>query len=198
MRALRPHSFLLRQGLVASIVSLTPIFGVLYFLTIPNGPWAIVVATQAVATIAITLACSGYFAVAIWVAPGVIAERGFFGRKTRFEASDIGSILVAHTYASPDLTPIPQLFVCDHDGKQLVRMRGQFWSRESMDAVIEALPVPVTETDGPVSIADLRHDFPGLLYWFERHPIWAGLAFTGIVALFGGVLLLVLQLPKLF
>lgn len=197
MRLLRPHSYLLRRGLIACVVSLTPIFIVLYFITIPDGPWVIVVATQAVATLAVTLACSGYFAVAIWVGPGVIAERGFFGRKTRFETSGIGSIMLAHTYSSPDLTPIPQLFVCDHEGKSLVRMRGQFWPRETMDAVIEALPVPVTVDDDPVSIADLRHDFPGLLYWFERHPILAGLAFTGVVAVFGAVLLLVLHLPTL-
>lgn len=194
MKLLRPRSSLISQGLLASVVFLTPVFVVLYFMTIPDGPWIVVLITQAVASLVVTYGAATYFWSSIWVSPGRIAERGFFARLNRFETTDIGSILLAETYSGPDLTTIPQLFVCDHDGKTLVRMRGQFWSRESMEAVIEALQVPVTHSEEPVSISELRRDFPQLLYWFERHPVWAGLAFSGLVAVFGVVLLLVLRL----
>jgi hypothetical protein len=194
MRQLRPHSSLFWQGLLACVVFLAPVFVVLYVLTIPNGPWPAVVFTQFLATLAVSLLGAGFFSATIWIGPGAIAERGFFGRKTRFERSAIGSILLAHTYTGPDLTPVPQLFVRDHDGHQLVRMRGQFWSREMMDDVIRLLDVPVTVSDDPVSIAELRDDHPQLLYWFERHPVWAALAFSGAVVAFGALLLLVLHL----
>ena len=124
----------------------------------------------------------------------MIAERGFFGRKTRFERAQIGSILLAHTYTGPDLTPVPQLFVRDNDDRTLVRMRGQFWSRETMDLVIAELDVPLTESSDPVSISELRSDYPGILYWFEGHPVRSALVFSGAVAVFGALLLLVLHL----
>lgn len=194
MRLLRPYPALFRQGLIACIAFLTPVFVVLYWITVPSGPWRVVVGVQAVATAIVSLAAYAYFGTAIWVAPGEISERGFFGRRTRFERESIGSVILTHTYSGPDLTPIPQLFVCGHDGKQLVRMRGQFWSRESMDAVVSALGVPVTINDDPVSLADLRRDSPNLLYWFERRPVMLALVFSALIAAAGFIIVLVTQI----
>lgn len=187
---LRPFAHLFRQGLLATMAFMLPVFTVLYFLTVPDGPWQAVLVTQVVASVAVGLASSAYFTTAIWVDETGIAERGFFGRLSEHRIDRIGSIVVAETFVD-GADPLPQLFVCDHEGRQLVRMRGQFWARASMDAVVQALDVPVTTVDATMTTGELRTEFPGLLYWFERHPIWTAAAFTGATGVIAALVALV-------
>jgi hypothetical protein len=168
----RPYSSLFRQGLISSLIFMTTVFVVLYFLTVPDGPWALVVGVQAIVTVAISLAAVGYFSATIWVSRSEIVERGFFGGRHRFTVGSIDSIVLANT-ASSGGEVIRQLFVRDAEGRQLVRMRGQFWSPESFDLVIRTLDVPVVKIEDVTTIRELRDQFPGLLFWFERHPVRA-------------------------
>jgi hypothetical protein len=193
-RLLRPESDLFRQGVFAVIAFMTPVFVVLYFLTVPDGPWLAVLVTQIFATVAVTLAAYAYFRAGIWIDGEGIIERGFFGLHRHVPVGDVGSIVLAQTFDSSGRNAIPQLFVCDHEGTTVIRMRGQFWSQQSMDAVVEALDVPVLPIDDTVSTDELRTDHPGLLYWFERHPWQTGVAFTLVTAAVGGLAYLIIQL----
>lgn len=191
-RVLRPHGHLLRQGLLAWIAFTAPVFVVLYFLTIPHGPWLAVLVTHALAAIALVLAIVAYARTAIWVDQDGITERGFFGFRRRVPVADIGSIVFAETFGATPPQTLPQLFVCDRQGRQLVRMRGQFWSRENMDVVVETLDVPYDSVAAMVSTRELRDRYPGLLFWFERHPVIAALAFAAATAVVGIVVFAVL------
>ncbi len=190
---LRPQSSLFRQGLVASLVFMTPVFVVLYELTVPNGPWRLVLAVQVIAMGAVTLASIRFFATGIWVDATGLRERGFFGRMTIVKVAEIGSLISAETFAGSDAEASPQLFVCDHEGRLRVRLRGQFWSRENMNVVIATLDVPHTTLQDAVSRGELQESHPGLLYWFERRPLLAALAFTGATGIFGVIAMLVLN-----
>lgn len=194
MQRLRPLSHLFREGLIAVILFMTPVFVVLYVITFANGHWFAVFVLQIVVTGLVVLATWGYFGVAIWVSPDAISERGFFGRKATFPRERLGSVVIAQTQSSSSSEATPQLFVCDHEGRQLVRMRGQFWSRENMELVRSILDLPATQVDDTVTTRDLRRDFPGLLYWFERHPVLAALVFTGLVVVAAGLVMLFLSL----
>jgi hypothetical protein len=187
MRRLRPHSHLFREGFISVVAFSTPVFLVLYWLTAANGRWLVVFVLQVIATALVTLATLGYFGVAIWVSPDAVAERGFFGRKTTFARSQIGSIVIAETQSPSSREPTAQLFICDPTGRLLVRMRGQFWSRENMDLVRSTLDVPATRVPEAVTTGQLRQDFPDLLYWFERHPLVAGVVFAGVVVVAAGL-----------
>lgn len=177
-RKLRPYDYLLRQGLLACVAFMTPVFIVLYFLSIPTGDWPGVLAAQVLLMIAIALAAVGYFRAVIWVSPTSISERGFFGRKITVDRSAIGSIVLVDAFEGSSGETRPQLFVCDPADKQVLRMRGQFWSRESMDIVVATLNVPVRRLEDGVSTSDIRLDHPQLLYWFERRPVLAVGLFT--------------------
>lgn len=190
---LRPQSSLFRQGLVASLVFMTPVFVVLYELTVPNGPWRLVLAVQVIAMGAVTLASIRFFATGIWVDSMGLRERGFFGRTTFVPIAEIGSLISAETFSGTEAEASPQLFLCDHEGRQLVRMRGQFWSRENMNVVIATLDVPHTTLEDAVSRRELQTSHPGLLYWFERRPVLAALAFTGATGAFGVIAMVVLN-----
>lgn len=187
-RRLRPHGYLFRQYSTATIVFLVPLFSLLYVFTIPNGPWLSVVIIQAVAMAVFAVVTACYFRVAIWIDERGIAERGFFGGLTVLAAADIGSIVLVHTYHAGGADTMPQLFVCDHDGNQAVRLRGQYWSLDAMRDVADTLDVPLTELSQSVTNRELLARYPGLLYWFERRPVLAAGAFS-VSVVTGGMLL---------
>ncbi|MGL4340211.1 MAG: hypothetical protein ACRCSP_07305 [Rhodoglobus sp.] len=191
---LRPHSHVLSHGLTACIAFMVPVFLVLYFLTVPRGPWLAVLVAQLIVTAMIGFATSRYFGVGIWVDENGIAERGFFRAKRHYPLAEIGSVVTATTFESAQLSSQPQLFVCDHEGRQLVRMRGQFWSRASMEKVANALDVPHIPVDETLSTKEIHQDFPDLGYWFERHPVKAALLFALSIGLAGVVIFLAFRL----
>jgi hypothetical protein len=77
--------------------------------------------------------------------------------------------------------------LCDGNGHALVRLRGQFWSKASMDLVVATLGLQAETLQGVVSTKELAHEHPRLAYWFERSRLHLGLA----VAAGAGVLSLV-------
>lgn len=169
-RVIRPMRQLFRQGLIAVLALTTPVFAVLYWMTVRLDSWPIVLAVH-LAVLALTaVVIVGYLGACISVSPDGIDERGFFGHTRSARIEQIGSILVLEIYRDSALDTQPQLFVCDHDGQLLIRMRGMFWSRADMDVVIDQLDVPVNVSDSTFTMADLRRTRPELLYWFEHLP----------------------------
>lgn len=185
---IRPLRRLLHQGLVAVLAFLVPSFGALYFLTLPDGPWLAVAVAQGVVSLVLLLACWAYYRVAIWVSPAGVTERGFFGVLTRVPAERIESIVLAETFHGGGAETLPQLFLCDVNGVQLVRLRGQFWSPGSMSTVSEIIAKPVIVVDEPLTNRELLEQYPGLLYWFERRPV-VGFVLFGASVLVGGTFL---------
>ena len=186
--ALRPHASVFREGILAVVAFSTPVFVVLYVLTVPFGTWKAVLATQVLASIVVIVGVVMYRRVGIWVSRTSITEVGMLGRTRRVEADEIGSVLVATVFEASGTTSLPQLFVRDKQGKQVVRMCGQFWTKASMDIVLATLDVPKQTREDSVSTRELRTDYPGLLYWFERRPVIAALAFIAGVGLVGLVI----------
>jgi len=165
---LRPHGHLFRQTAIAILLLLTPIFGVIFWLTIPNGTWLPVVVAMLVLMLIVGLAMIAFYRTSIWVSRLSLTERGFFGRIVSIPADSIDSVLLLELYQSGTLDTHPQLFVTDHDGRFLLRMRGQYWSRDDMDAVADLLEVPIIQVPDPVTLRELHQARPELLYWFER------------------------------
>jgi hypothetical protein len=191
VQRLRPLADVFRQGILACLVFMIPVFIVLFAMTVPDGPWELVLIAQVLISVAILISSWRFFKLAIWVSGDTIAERGFFRLHREFRTSEVGSLLFVNTYNGREIHP--QLFVRDHSGALLIRMRGQFWSRDAMDQLVEALDVPVQLIEDPTTIAELRDTIPKGLYWFERLPVAAGFAFAAALACIGGITLLVLR-----
>lgn len=167
---LKPRGHLCPKAVLSIFALTTPVFAVIYWLTIPSGAWPIVVVLHLIALVASILAVSAYFNTAVTVGPQEITVRDCLARtRTRtVTAEDVGSIVLLDLYEMNTLDTAPQLFVCDHAGRPLLRMRGQFWAQSSMQQVIEAFDCPVTAPPESVSLSDLRRTSPELLHWFER------------------------------
>ena len=190
-RRLRPLRSLFWQGLAGTLAFLVPTAAVLLFLTVPNGPWHLVIVLIAIVIAAFLASYASYRTLGFWVGPTGIAERGFFGLRRYVPRENIGSILLVNTFAGAQTDSVPQLFVCDEAGRQLLRMRGQFWSLASMEEVAEALDIPLTYVSDEVSKTELLDTHPGLLYWFERHPLTIAATSAASVAVIAAVVWLV-------
>jgi hypothetical protein len=167
---LRPHAHLYKRGLVAIFALTTPVFAVLYWLTIPDGVWPLVLGIHILAVAATTLGVLSYFSTTIQFVPEGVRERGFFGRTIEVRHGMVGSVLLIDLYEGSTLDTQPQLFVTGTDGRVLIRMRGQFWAFADMERVAEELDVPITKRAESVTLTELRRTSPELLYWFERFP----------------------------
>lgn len=171
---LRPHRHLFTRGVVAILALTTPVFAVLYWLSIPTGGWPLVLIAHML-VVGVTILCVySFFSVTITLGAHGVRERGFFGRVVEVSPAQVGSILLVQLYESSTLDTLPQLFITDTEGRLLIRMRGQFWSLDDMERVAEELDVPVTRPQESMTLAQLRRTSPELLYWFERVPSLVG------------------------
>lgn len=165
---LRPHRHLFLRGIVAVLALTTPVFAVLYWLTIPGGGWPFVLIAHLLVIAATIVGVASFLNTTITVGPSGVRERGFFGRTVRVAPGEPGAVILVKVYEGSTLDVLPHLFVASADGGLLIRMRGQFWSPDDMERVAEELDVPVTRPTEPMTTAQLRHAWPRLLYWFER------------------------------
>ena len=94
-------------------------------------------------------------------------------------------MILVTTYSASQPAGVPQLFVRDHSGKQLVRMRGGFWSRADMEIVAGTLDAPFIPVAAAMSTKEIHHEYPGLGYWFERRPVVAALVFVAVIVAVG-------------
>jgi hypothetical protein len=169
-RTLRPDRRLFRQGVITVLALTMPVFAVLYWLTIPSERWPVVLAVQLAVILVSFFIVLGFLGAAIRVSPEGVSERGFFGRRHQAPIEAIGSILLVEIYRDSALDTQPQLFICSANGGLLFRMRGIFWTRADMDAVVDTIDVPIAVAESTVTMTELRRSHPELLYWFERFP----------------------------
>jgi hypothetical protein len=167
---LRPHRHLFLRGIVAILALTTPVFAVVYWLTIPSAAWPFVLIAHLVVIGATVLGVASFLNTTIIVSRAGVRERGFFGRTVRVAPGEAGAVILVQVYEGSTLDVLPQLFVASPQGRLLIRMRGQFWSPEDMERVAEELDVPVTRPEQPMTLSQLRRAWPRLLYWFERIP----------------------------
>ncbi|MEO7017222.1 MAG: hypothetical protein ABI130_03765 [Leifsonia sp.] len=167
---LRPHAHLFARGLVALLALTTPVFAVLYWITIVSGDWPVVLAIHLLVVVVSTLAVLTYLSTTIQFTANGVRERGFFGRTIQVRHDMVGSVQLIDLYEGSTLDTRPQLFVTGLDGRLLIRMRGQFWALADMERVAEELDFPITKRPDSVTLAELRRTSPELLYWFERFP----------------------------
>jgi hypothetical protein len=146
----------------------------------------------AVVTAVYALAAFLLSRVSMSIARDGVIERGFF-LTNRVPSKRIESVLILNTYRGNSLDTVLQLFLLDTNGMPLLRMRGQFWSRDSIEAMANAFDVPVRRVDGPLSRAALRRDHFALLYWFERWPWLGALVLAGSVASLSLVLIVLMS-----
>jgi hypothetical protein len=148
-----------------------PLLTVLLWVLDPLGEWPFVAVSAVVVALLFVTAWLAYRRTKASLSRHGIVERGFFGFISVVAARDITGVLRVQLYRSNSLDTTEQLFVVCRDGHCSFRMRGRFWDERSMSRVAPILGVEETRREEPVTLAELRHTDPQLLYWFERRSL---------------------------
>ena len=188
-RTLRPSRQLVVQSRTVAAAIAVPVFAAMIWFGIPRGTLARVLVMIAVISALYLVAIYLLSRVRIVIEPDGITENGFFLHNRRIAVKRIESILLVEVYRGQSLETATQVFVLDASGELLLRMRGQFWSPEAVDALTTAYGVAVRTADDPLTRGQLRSDHPELVYWFERWPWVRVLCLVGAISALSLVLI---------
>ncbi|GAA2239151.1 hypothetical protein N1031_16790 [Herbiconiux moechotypicola] len=189
VRVLRLRRQIVSQTRLVAAALTLPVIAAMLWFAIPRGTWPRVVIAFVFIAVLYLVGAALLRGVSIRLARDGLVERGFFVHDNRISAKRIASVVLVDVYAGASSDTTRQLFLLDGSGALLLRMRGEFWSDDSLDAVATAYPVPVQRLDTPITADRLRAELPELLYWFERWP-WAGrAAVAGTIAAFALILI---------
>ncbi|SKA93112.1 hypothetical protein SAMN06295879_1621 [Agreia bicolorata] len=193
-RILRPIAQLHGQTRLVTAALLIPVFAAVFWFSIPRGTWPRVFVALLVVSAVYAAASFLLSRVSIRLAHDCVSERGFF-TSNRVASKRIESVLIITAYRGQSLETVPQLFLLDTNGDALLRMRGQFWSTDSIEAMAAAFDVPVKRIEEPLTRAELRRDYSPILYWFEHWP-WLGVAVSAGTIAALSLLLILLMSPE--
>jgi hypothetical protein len=165
------------------------IVATLVTLGLPSGSWPITVVAEG---ITLVLLGFGYYLFQTTypvVSATHFTERGFFGRPVITPISEVRSTVIAHTTSTSPSETLPQLIVRNAHGQRILRMRGVFWTEESIRAAAAALGTPLDEPVDPVTSKQFFELYAGSAYWFEnRRGVAIGIIVLAVVACVGIVL----------
>ena len=183
---LRPIAGAYRQYTIAGIAAGLGL-ALSALVRLRESPWFVAVLLPALALIA--LACLPLVArhSGVLLEPGRITRTGLFGLRRRFAPDAVFTVLLVPEYLTPgslrqSAHSAPSLFLLDSAGAPLLRMHGDFWTPESMAAVLSAVGVPALELGGPTGPAALRARFPRALGYRESHPVLAAVLLGALAA----------------
>ncbi|MCS5716821.1 hypothetical protein N1027_01590 [Herbiconiux sp. CPCC 205763] len=185
----RPRDQISRQTRLVAATLTLPILAAMLWFSIPRGTWPrVIIAFLFIAAIYLTAA---------WLLRGVsirigrdgLVERGFFRHDNRIPAKRIAAAHIIDVYRGVSTETHRQLFLLDSSGELLLRMRGEFWSNDDIEAIAGAFDVPVRRFADPITASRLRAQSPDLVYWFERWPWVGGLCMVGAISLLALVLI---------
>jgi len=193
-KLVRPRAQIFSQTRLVAAALILPVFTAMFWFAIPRGTWPRVVIALLFVVALYAAGAALLRGVSIRVTHDGLIERGYFIHNNRIPAKRIATALVVDVYRGASTDTNRQLFLLDSTGELLLRMRGEFWSNDDIDAVTHAFDVPVQHRQDPVTAVRLRTEMPELLYWFERWPWVGGLAVAGAIALLA-LLLIALMSP---
>ncbi len=185
----RPRAQIFSQTRLVAAALILPVFAAMFWFAIPRGTWPRVIIALLFVVLLYAAGAVLLRGVSIRITHDGLIERGYFIHNNRIPAKRIATALVVDVYRGASTDTTRQLFLLDSTGELLLRMRGEFWSNDDIDAVTRAFDVPVQQRQDPVTAARLRAELPELLYWFERWPWVGGLAIAGAIALLALVLI---------
>lgn len=187
----RPRASLVRTSVTAAVAAVVPVLVALLWLSGPAGQVPAVLSVTGLVVVVCLLAWLRFRRVHVAVTSTQLVKRPFDGRRVRVERADVREVVLATTFREHSTETVGQLMALAADGTCLLRLRGTFWTDEALDAVADALDVPVTRTERPVPLAQFYRSWPSGRRWYEGRR-WV----TALVALAGagvvGLLLAVL------
>ncbi|QNE45805.1 hypothetical protein F1C58_02020 [Glaciihabitans sp. INWT7] len=175
---LRPRRSLLRSGILIFIIVPIPIVATLITLGLPSGSWRVSAITEALVIVLFFVGLYLLRTTYVVISADHFTERGFFRRPVVTPISEVSSMVLAQTFSSSSSETLPQLILRNARGERILRMRGIFWTEESMRQAAAAIGTPLEEPAEPLTPKQFFELYSGTAYWFENRR---GLAIAVIV-----------------
>ena len=178
---LRPRLGLLLSGVLVLIIVPLPIVATLITLGVPGGSWPIALICGAISIVVFFTGLYLFHTTEIVISSTQITERGFFSRSISTPIAAVSSLVLAHTLSISSSETLPQLIVRNDRNDRILRMRGIFWTEQSMREAAAAIGSPLEEPADAITSRQFFEQYSGSAYWFENRR---GLGVT-IVAVIG-------------
>ena len=186
---LRPRRGLLWSGVLVLIIVPLPIVATLVTLGVPNESWPIALISGAISIVVFFTGLYLFLTTEIVISSTQITERGFFSRSVSTSISAVNSVVLAHTFSISSSETLPQLIVRNDRNDRILRMRGIFWTEQTMREAAAAIGSPLEEPVDAVTPRQFFEQYSGSAYWFENRR-GLGVALVAVIGLgcIGGVL----------
>ncbi|MFM9920554.1 hypothetical protein [Lacisediminihabitans sp. H27-G8] len=185
---LRPRRSLLWSGILILIIVPIPIVAMLVTLGLPSGSWRVSAITEALVIVLFFVGLYLLRTTYVVISADHFTERGFFRPAVVTPISEVRSMVLAQTFSSSSSETLPQLILRNARGERILRMRGVFWTEESMRQAATAIGTPLEEPAEPLTSKQFFELYAGTAYWFENRRsltigviVLIGLVCIGIV-----------------
>ena len=191
---LRPRRGLLWSGVLVLIIVPLPIVATLVTLGVPDGSWPFALIGGAISILVFFVGLHLFRTTYVVISSTQITERGFFSRPASTPISAVSSVVLTHTFSTSSSETLPQLIVRNDRSERILRMRGIFWTEQTMRAAAAAIGSPLEEPVDALTPRQFFEQYSGSAYWFENRR---GLGVTIVVVIGLACIGLVLGLMRL-
>jgi len=178
----RPKSVLSSLGVLTFLITIIPLFGVLYWYTAPFGIWPELLVLQLLILVGCLGAWRRQTQVFSSVSAATLEGNGIFSPTAIIPLDSISGVVLVPVYRSHPSEASTQLIVLNRQDQVLFRMRGQFWHAADMTAFANAIGRPVKVEQTAISEEEFFAEYAGSAYWFERSAGVRLVVILGIVA----------------
>jgi hypothetical protein len=155
-------------GVLTFVITIVPLFAVLYWYTAALDIWRLLLALQILLLVASLGALFRQRRVFTEVTGGQLRGNGIFSRTSTVDLDDIERVVMVEVYRNhPNETTTQFLAVGEHN-RALFRMRGQFWNDADLSAIAAAIGKPLHVEKDALTEKEFFEEYPGSVYWFER------------------------------
>jgi hypothetical protein len=189
----RPKSTLSGLGVLTFLITIVPLFGVLYWYTAPLNIWGELLALELLILVASLGAYWRQTRVFSAVSSTTLEGNGIFSPTAIHSLDNISRVVLVPVYRSHPSEASIQLIALDHRDHCVFRMRGQFWHPSDMTAFAHAIGRPVKVEQTAISEEDFFADYPGSAYWFERNAGVRLVVVLGLVAVLVACILAIMS-----
>jgi hypothetical protein len=188
-----PKSVLSSLGVLTFLITIIPLFGVLYWYTAPFNIWPELLALQ----LLILVGCVG----AYWrqtrvfssVSPTTLEGNGIFSPTSIVPLDSVSRVVLVPVYRSHPSEASTQLIVLNDHDHVVFRMRGQFWHASDMTGFASAIGRPVKVEQTAISEEEFFAEYQGSAYWFERNAGTRLVVIIGLVAVLVACILAIMS-----
>ncbi|MUL41450.1 hypothetical protein FZ103_09730 [Streptomonospora sp. PA3] len=170
----------LQKGLLLPGVSVVAGIVIVGGVIAGSAPMAAVLIVGGLFTVSAVLMIGAVLTSRITLSAHELVVQGLFGRHRRPRSAIAEAVRVTIVGAN-GRSAGESLFLLDTHRDPLIRVSGGAYTREDFDRLVDALGVPCSGPEGPVTAKEFHRMHPGLAPWAERHATLLAFAIVGAV-----------------